>query len=466
MTMNFEGFQDLMRRIARAWYERAKAEIIEMNMVNNYLKESPFVAKQTPENELAYEKLMDVRLKMVDLSYEIDRNHDAYMRFMGTTLNSMDLKNKICKTLKTEERNLVDLELMIMEQVQDWELDVGKTTAESNWDKVQDMIVTLPDDTTSTIRITAEPQRRSWFGLCPVSMKIGSLKMCGGCKLVGYFSREDQKADWNYHKDFCKAVCGLMKSLGVKHITEKLDGDRLVDAVSRALGRDLKQDELDLCHYPRVCGYSGQGGAQQDLLKNCTRCHCIAWHPDYIEKGKECHEEWCHLLKTALEDYKHEKTLGHQVQKYVPPIETTYKALPASIESLFEKEVGKLVSNKLPGYQESELRYLTFLYTCPLSVLYGVEQAGLSSGPVEEAESLTIHLVGARLAEMRHLVGWEIIALRLPKLKSLHIVFIGDEVSFNFPSLQKFQILSGGNWVVPSNFHIQELRGSEGATRP
>merc|ERR1712004_267940 len=272
MTMNFEGFQDLMRRIARAWYERARAEIIEMNMVNNYLKESPFVAKQTPENELAYEKLMDVRLKMVDLSYEIDRNHDAYMRFMGTTLNSMDLKNKICKTLKTEERNLVDLELMIMEQVQDWELDVGKTTAESNWDKVQDMIVTLPDDTTSTIRITAEPQRRSWFGLCPVSMKIGSLKMCGGCKLVGYFSREDQKADWNYHKDFCKAVCGLMKSLGVKHITEKLDGDRLVDAVSRALGRDLKQDELDLCHYPRVCGYSGQGGAQQDLLKNCTRC--------------------------------------------------------------------------------------------------------------------------------------------------------------------------------------------------
>merc|ERR1711962_1156243 len=362
MTMNFEGFQDLMRRIARAWYERAKAEIIEMNLVNNYLKESPFVAKQTPENELAYEKLMDVRLKMVDLSYEIDRNHDAYMRFMGTTLNSMDLKNKICKTLKTEERNLVDLELMIMEQVQDWELDVGKTTAESNWDKVQDMIVTLPDDTTSTIRITAEPQRRSWFGLCPVSMKIGSLKMCGGCKLVGYFSREDQKADWNYHKDFCKAVCGLMKSLGVKRITEKLDGDRLVDAVSRALGRDLKQDELDLCHHPRICGYSGQGGAQQDLLKNCTRCHCIAWHPDYIEKGKECHEEWCHLLKTALEDYKHEKTLGHQVQKYVPPIETTYKALPASIESLFEKEVGKLVSNKLPGYQESELRYLTFLY--------------------------------------------------------------------------------------------------------
>merc|ERR1712001_510574 len=169
------------------------------------------------------------------------------MRFMGTTLNSMDLKNKICKPLKLDERNLVDLELMIMEQVQDWELDVGKTTAESNWDKVQDMIVTLPDDTTSTIRISAEPQRRSWFGFCPISMKIGSLKMSGGCKLVGYFSKEDQKADWNEHKVVCKAVTGLMKSLGVKHICEKLSGDRLVDgALPRcatwSAGRSLLSD--------------------------------------------------------------------------------------------------------------------------------------------------------------------------------------------------------------------------------
>ena len=286
---------------------------------------------------------------------------------------------------------------------------------------------------------------------------------------MGYFSKEDQKADWNEHKVVCKAVTGLMKSFGVKHICEKLSGDRLVDGLSRALGRSLKQDEMDLCHYPRVCGLCGQGGAQQDALRNCTRCHCIAWCPDCIEKGKEGHEEWCHLLKTSLEDYKHEKSLGHQVQKFVPPIETTFKPLPASIESLFEKEVGKLVSNKLPGYQESELRYLTFLYTCPLSVLYGVEQAGLASGPVEEADSLTIHLVGARLAEMRHLVGWEIIALRLPNIKSLHIVFIGDEVTFILSSSKPIfnpKTLPGGHWLIPPNLHIQELRSSKGATRP
>ena len=46
---------------------------MEMDYVNEYLKGSPFIAKQSPENELAYERLMDVRLKLVDLSYEIER---------------------------------------------------------------------------------------------------------------------------------------------------------------------------------------------------------------------------------------------------------------------------------------------------------------------------------------------------------------------------------------------------------
>ena len=85
---------------------------------------------------------------------------------------------------------------------------------------------------------------------------------------------------------FCKAVCSLMKKLGVKHITEKLCGDRLVGALEHELGRSLKQYELDICHFPRVCAVSGGGGSNQDALKNCSRCHCVAWSPENIEKGK------------------------------------------------------------------------------------------------------------------------------------------------------------------------------------
>jgi hypothetical protein len=59
-----------------------------------------------------------------------------------------------------------------------------------------------------------------------VSLKIGSLKMCSGCKLVGYFGKEEQKTDWPEHKAVCKAVGAVMKRHGIKHVTEKVKKQR------------------------------------------------------------------------------------------------------------------------------------------------------------------------------------------------------------------------------------------------
>ena len=104
------------------------------------------------------------------------------------------------------------------------------------------------------------------------------------------------------------------------------------------------------------------------------------------------------------------------------------------IEAFFAADVASLVSRKLPGYQESELRYLTFLFTCPLTVLHGLETAGTAKGPAEEQQELNIHLVGVRRAELRHLIGWEILACRLPRLRRLRLHFIGDEATVgDFP---------------------------------
>ena len=91
IKMNFEGFQDLISRVVGEWYSSVKKGSTEeeMAMVDNYLSESPFRAKQTKENELAYEKLMDTRMKLYELSYEIDRNHDAYMEFMEQARNDV-----------------------------------------------------------------------------------------------------------------------------------------------------------------------------------------------------------------------------------------------------------------------------------------------------------------------------------------------------------------------------------------
>ena len=76
------------------------------------------------------------------------------------------------------------------------------------------------------------------------------------------------------------------------------------------------------------------------------------------------------------------------------------------------------------------LRQSCSRYTCPLTVLYGAERSGLANGPVETYERLVVHIVGARVAECRDVTAWEILPLRLPKLKQLTVVFIGPEVRY------------------------------------
>ena len=50
------------------------------------------------------------------------------MDFMNQCLESPDLLERATAGIEIEEKHLIYLELMIMEQVEDWEMDVGKTT--------------------------------------------------------------------------------------------------------------------------------------------------------------------------------------------------------------------------------------------------------------------------------------------------------------------------------------------------
>ena len=75
--------------------------------------------------------LMFKWFSLQDVSNEIDANHDAYMDFMNQCLESPDLLERATNGITIEEKHLIYLELMIMEQVEDWEMDVGKTNQES-----------------------------------------------------------------------------------------------------------------------------------------------------------------------------------------------------------------------------------------------------------------------------------------------------------------------------------------------
>ena len=50
---------------------------------------------------------------------------------MNQCLESPDLLSKATSGISVEEKHLIYLELMIMEQVEDWEVGVGKTEQES-----------------------------------------------------------------------------------------------------------------------------------------------------------------------------------------------------------------------------------------------------------------------------------------------------------------------------------------------
>ena len=70
-------------------------------------------------------------LLVQEISAEIDSHHDSYMDFMNQCLETPDLLERATQGIPIEEKHLIYLELMIMEQVEDWEMDIGKVNQES-----------------------------------------------------------------------------------------------------------------------------------------------------------------------------------------------------------------------------------------------------------------------------------------------------------------------------------------------
>lgn len=50
--------------------------------------------------------------------------------------------------------------------------------------------------------------------------KIATL-FCSDCKLISYCGQSHQKIDWKNHKQFCRAVHGIIKDNNLSHIKDK-----------------------------------------------------------------------------------------------------------------------------------------------------------------------------------------------------------------------------------------------------
>jgi len=201
-------------------------------------------------------------------------------------------------------------------------------------------------------------------------------------------------------------------------------------ALKELVGRQLSQYESDMLVHARICIVCHSG--DQAKIKNCTGCHCVAYcSQECQQEDQDLHQTVCQLLHECITDYAFQSKNGHEAQCYLPPPNPCYSALPSEFEDVFDKDITHLLSdNKNDSYKRSEIRHLTFQYTCPATVFHAATLSGVGAKAISlaDTESLVIHLVGARQVEIEQAPAWTLFPARLPKLTSLTLVLVGPEV--------------------------------------
>jgi len=280
-----------------------------------------------------------------------------------------------------------------MEDIKSW-----RQRCIDNKQKVKGLEVTGKDGKIYSLGEEEPVTRRHFFGLCPSCHNIGEHSACLGCLMVSYCSRDCQKKDWKGHKVLCKLVQKMRGNSGKTHLFHKKPEShgKFSQALQQCLGRDLTQYESDVLVHPRLCAVCLEG--DQSILHNCSECHCMAYcGEECMEEDKELHMQYCHILKQCIMDYRFSMLVGHEASCLSPPFHNTYSPLPGSIQLLLQEHVQQLLSNQKDlEYRDSEVRHLSFQYTCPLTVLYAGEMAHTPRGPIHDLKELVIHLVGPR----------------------------------------------------------------------
>ena len=79
----------------------------------------------------------------------------------------------------------------------------------------------------------------------------------------------------------------------------------------------------------------------QSKLKNCEKCHCVAYcSTKCSEEDKTDHEKSCFWLKTILQDYLASQRTQHDLaRKWYPRPYLISRDLPFSIQVFFQQEL-------------------------------------------------------------------------------------------------------------------------------
>ncbi|XP_023323946.1 putative protein MSS51 homolog, mitochondrial [Eurytemora carolleeae] len=191
----------------------------------------------------------------------------------------------------------------------------------------------------------------------------------------------------------------------------------------------------------------------QSSLTNCSTCSCVAYCSDKCRSsGESLHSLVCKDLTNLIQDHRIDLSRRSQVDGFIHFPTEKYENLSQNFQEFLETQTRLLLPEETDvDFISSQARKLSWELTCPATVLYSAERAGLSCGPVQDQEELIIHLVGARKAEVEMAKSWLLLPARLPNLRRLKLVLIGPELE-NIGGLTSFTVQEGNCTV---SYHLE-----------
>ena len=262
------------------------------------------------------------------------------------------------------------------------------------------------------------------------------LKSCGSCRLVAYCSAKHQRAHWPLHRALCKVITKRMKKLGTDHIyREALNVSsheqwkqirfKHMTVCEEMLNRPMEAYEKEMFLYPRACETCHETTSEK--LHTCHSCHSVSYCSE--EHLRKNHSKFCKDLRLLVDIHTYQNQHGVCDPLLPDKLLTTYEHLPANIREFLV--VNMLGPVKAYGMGNIELAVLAEQASYPLSLLYALQNIPVAEeAHISQLTDLTVHVVGAEFgAECDNVAKWGVFLLNvLPRLKRLHVVFIGPEL--------------------------------------
>ena len=278
-------------------------------------------------------------------------------------------------------------------------------------------------------------QCRPFFsGLCNFCNKFGSLgaplQRCGGCQLVGYCSRDCQRADRPAHKYVCKGF-PVVNGKNVLYTTS-LPWKRHIAGV-RQQAAHLSKSQItvqSILKNPRVCCTCRE--ARSDRLSDC-KCGCVSYCSKWCANADKSHKEDCRRIALIACSYSMLSMQDVAIWDDLVCEEFTPIFTWNDISSL-EQTLSLRMMIKENNIWDVTYSLANERLSYPMSLLYSLQtlperRLGQEHHPLEELTTLTVHVVNS--SPLFDSKPWECFMHRLPKLKQLNVVFIMQGKTFN-----------------------------------